>query len=250
MLKRFIPNLFTFLNLFCGTVAVIFAVQGEVLSAGILVLLGIFFDFFDGFFARVLNVPSELGKQLDSLADMITSGVVPGLILFALLEEAQAFKQLGEFQITSEFLTDGFEYSSLLGLIFTLGAAYRLANFNIDTRQTNSFIGLPTPAATLVVVSLPFILTYNSSEFLEGFILNKWFLVGLAVVMTLLMNANLPLFSLKFKSSKLSDNKVQFVFLALAIVLLVTLKFIAVPLVILVYVLLSLLYNAMKKSKA
>ena len=248
MIKRFIPNLFTFLNLLCGTIAVIFAVQGEVLSVGILVLLGIFFDFFDGFFARILKVPSELGKQLDSLADMITSGVVPGLILFALLEESQAFKLLGEFQITSEFLSDGFEYSSLLGLMFTIGAAYRLANFNIDARQSNSFIGLPTPAATLVVVSLPFILTYNSTDFLESLILNKWFLIGNAFLLAILMNVNLPLFSLKFKNFNFRENKIQFLFLALSIILLMTLKFLAVPLIILVYVLLSVVSNLLKKD--
>lgn len=246
MIKRFIPNLFTFLNLICGTIAIIFAVQGEVLSAGILVLLGIFFDFFDGFFARILNVPSELGKQLDSLADMITSGVVPGLILFALLEESQAFELMGEFQITTAFLSDGFEYSSLLGLVFTIGAAYRLANFNIDTRQSNSFIGLPTPAATLVVISLPFILTYNSSPLLENIILNKWFLIGLAGLMALLMNANIPLFSLKFKKFSLGENKIQIVFLAVSIVLLFALKFSAIPLVILLYVLFSILFNSRK----
>ena len=147
-MKKHIPNIFTLANLFSGTIAVINAVEGHLLIAGLFVLLGIFFDFFDGFFARLLKVPSELGKQLDSLADMVTSGVAPGIILMKLLEQTIAKGDV--IGIDLHLFGYEFEWIALIGLVFTLAAAYRLANFNIDERQTSSFIGLPTPAATLV----------------------------------------------------------------------------------------------------
>ncbi len=240
-MKKHIPNIFTLANLFSGTIAVINAVEGHLMMAGFFVLLGIFFDFFDGFFARILKVPSELGKQLDSLADMVTSGVAPGIILMKLLEQT-IVKDNGTL-IDLHLFGYELEGIALIGLLFILAAAYRLANFNIDERQTSSFIGLPTPAATLVVISLPFILEHSSIEIIESIILTKWFLVSITLLLSFLMNANIPLFSLKFKDFSFKNNKIKYVFLIVSVVLLVALQFIAIPLMILIYVLLSLVEN-------
>ena len=140
-IKKYVPNFLTLLNLFCGCIAIIFITQKNFQFAFFFVSLGIFFDFFDGFFARLFQVSSPLGLQLDSLADMITSGLVPGFTMFVLL---------ATFDIET---TELFPY---LGFVITLGACYRLANFNIDVRQSDSFIGLPTPANALLILSLPF----------------------------------------------------------------------------------------------
>ncbi len=244
-MKKHIPNIFTLANLFSGTIAVIYAVNGDLIIAGLFVLLGIFFDFFDGFFARILKVPSELGKQLDSLADMVTSGVAPGIILMKLLELSIARDNISGIDL--ELFGYEFETIALIGLLFTLAAAYRLANFNIDERQISSFIGLPTPAAALVVISLPFILEHSFIEILESIILTKWFLIGVTLLLSFLMNANIPLFSLKFKDYSFKNNVIKYVFLLTTIVMLITLQFIAIPLVIIIYVLLSVLENTLKK---
>jgi len=240
-IKRSIPNTFTLLNLLSGTIAVIFAVQGQLVIAAYLVFLGIFFDFFDGFFARLLNVQGELGKQLDSLADVVTSGVVPGIVLFQLLKSKNAI-EIFNTEIVS-WQTNEVEFLPFIGLAVTLAAAYRLAKFNIDERQTSSFIGLPTPAAALVVLSLPLILEYSAFETASIIIQNKWFLILLTAILCYLMNAEIPLFSLKFKNYTWKDNKVKFIFIILTAILLVIFQFIAIPMIILLYVFISLLTN-------
>lgn len=229
--KRHIPNLLTLGNLFSGTVASIFAVQGDYILAAFLVSLGIFFDFFDGFAARLLNVSGELGKQLDSLADMVTSGVVPGIIMYKLLIEANTVN----FSIPT--------YVPFLGLLLTLGACYRLANFNIDTRQSDSFIGLPTPAMSLFIVSLPLIQEYSEITVATTLIENIYFLLGTTLALTYVMNAEIVLFSLKFKEYSIKNNVVKYLFLILSVVMIVTLHFLSVPLIIVVYLVLSLMNN-------
>ncbi|MBV1888410.1 MAG: CDP-alcohol phosphatidyltransferase family protein [Urechidicola sp.] len=245
-MKKQIPNIFTLANLFSGMIAVIYAVSGDLMMAGFFVLLGIFFDFFDGFFARLLKVSSEFGKQLDSLADMVTSGVVPGIILMKLLEQTVNKGTINGIDL--DLFGYEFETVTLIGIVFTLAAAYRLANFNIDERQTSSFIGLPTPAATLVVISLPFILEHNSIEVVESILLTKWFLIGMTVLLSVLMNANIPLFSLKFKEYSWKTNKIKYIYLLLSVLYIVLLQFLAVPLIILTYVVLSLVENNIKKQ--
>lgn len=254
MLKKYIPNLLTLLNLLSGTIAVYFAVKEALVIAAGFVFLGILFDFFDGFAARMLKVQGELGKQLDSLADVVTSGVVPGIVLFQLISKSvenkswenavnSVLKTGNEHYFTSTF------FISLIGLLFTMGAAYRLAKFNIDVRQTSSFIGLPTPAAALVVLSLPLILNYSNNEMVSGLIQNIWFLIGLAILLCYLMNAEIPLFSLKFKDYSLKKNKIKYLFIILTAILSAVFQFIAIPLVILLYVLLSTVENRqLKKS--
>lgn len=237
-MKKHIPNLITLLNLFCGCIAIVFAVHDRFEMVALFVFLGIIFDFFDGLAARLLNVRSDIGLQLDSLADMVTSGVVPGLVMFKLLEIS-----LSNGWDTGSLVSKGLEISTLwplLGFIITLASAYRLAKFNIDEDQTDSFIGLPTPANALLIVSLPLILLFHNNEILNEIILNKWFLIGLTFVSAFLLNAKLPLFALKFKNWSFKDNAIRYIFLFISIILLATLKYLAVPAIIVLYILLSL----------
>ncbi len=223
-MKRHIPNFITLLNLFSGCIALVYAAQGDYLIAFIFVCLGIFFDFFDGFFARILKVQSPLGVQLDSLADMVTSGVVPGFVMFKMLSEYSA----------DEFLP-------YFGFIITLGSCMRLAKFNIDTRQTDSFIGLPTPANALFILSLPLVIQYTEFAWVIEALTNVWVLLGISVLSAYILNAELPLFSLKIKNFSFATFKLQIFFLILSIILLLMFKFLGVPLIILSYVVLSAL---------
>ena len=231
---KHIPNFFTLGNLFCGTLATIFAVQGNFESTALFVVIGIFFDFLDGFVARLLKVTGELGKQLDSLADMVTSGVVPGIVMFQLLDRSnEGFNDL--------------EMLSYLGLLLTLGACYRLAKFNIDARQSDSFIGLPTPAMSLFVISLPLIQMHTDISFVQNLIANNYFLISVTLVLSFLMNTEIPLFSLKFKGFGFQKNFQKYLFLIVSMILIFTLQFLSVPLIILLYVLMSLIFNYGKK---
>ncbi len=244
-IKKQIPNLITLGNLLCGTIATIFAVKGDFVGTAVLVIIGIGLDFFDGFAARLLKVQGELGKQLDSLADMVTSGVVPGIVMLQLLVNAIDIDAVGYFGI-DEYGKTG---SNLpyLGLLLTLGAGYRLAKFNIDDRQSDSFIGLPTPAMSLFVISLPLILEYSGYSFFNNIVQNKYFLIVITVLLTFVMNIELPLFSLKFKTFSFKDNIVKYLFLIASLILLISLKFVAIPIIILLYIVVSLLQNLINK---
>ena len=232
-IKKHIPNILTLLNLFCGCIAIVFAADLKFDIAFYFVCLGIFFDFFDGFFARKFGVAGPLGVQLDSLADMVTSGVVPGFVMFCMLSD-------NDFSTTN--------YLAYLGFIITLGACYRLANFNIDTRQSDSFIGLPTPANTLFIMSLPMVITaYPNNEIID-LLLNKWVLVVITLLSAYVMNAEIPLFSLKIKNFSFQKYKLQIAFLVAAIVMIVTLQILAIPLIIMTYVLLSVVNNMLAKK--
>ena len=251
-MKKHIPNLFTLMNLFSGMIAVLMAVTDELLLAALFVFLGIFFDFFDGFFARKFNVEGELGKQLDSLADMVTSGVVPGIIMFQMMLYASKgmwFMELScETGNWQEYQETYFYFIPFSGLIITLAAAYRLANFNIDERQTSSFIGLPTPAFSIFIMSLPLILFYSDNMFFINLLQNIYVLLAVTILGSYLMNAEIPLFSLKFKQYGWKDNEIKYVFLLLTIVMLVLLTTVAIPLTIILYILLSVLENKINKK--
>ena len=228
-IKKHIPNFLTLLNLLSGCIAIVMVANLKFDMAFYFVALGIFFDFFDGYFARKFNASGPLGVQLDSLADMVTSGVVPGFVMFCMLS-------FGEFP-TNYFLP-------YLGFIITLGACYRLANFNIDTRQSDSFIGLPTPANCLFIMSLPLI----SNSFVATYINNQWVLLAITAVSAYVMNAEIPLFSLKIKDFSFQKYKLQIGFLIASITMVITLQFLAVPLIILNYVLLSVLNTVLAKK--
>ena len=233
--KKHIPNSITLLNLFCGCIAITFVVQQQFEMAFYFVCLGIFLDFFDGFFARLFQVSSPLGLQLDSLADMVTSGVVPGLTMFYMMLEAFGL------QISDPF--SGQYALAFLGFLVTLGSCYRLANFNIDTRQTDSFIGLPTPANALFILSLPLVLQYSDSMFVLEILTNYGVLLGITLLSVYILNAEIPLFSLKIKEFNFAKNKLQIIFLTTSVVLLGAFQFLGIPLVIILYVLLSVMNN-------
>lgn len=245
-LKKHIPNFITLLNLFSGSIAVIFAVQGNLIMAAVFVALGIFFDFFDGLAARALDVKSEVGLQLDSLADVVTSGVVPGIVMFQLLRRALGGAKglTGGWEAGTSWLEWNFNSLALIGLFVTLASGFRLAKFNVDERQTDSFIGLPTPANALLILSLPLILTYQPGSFITPLVLNEWFLIGLSLLSCYMLNAEIPLFALKFSDWSFQNNKLRYSFLLLCLVLIVIFHFIAIPLIILSYVLLSVIFPA------
>ena len=236
-IKRHVPNIITLLNLFCGCVALVFAVNENFEMAFYFVCLGIFLDFFDGFFARLLNVSSPLGLQLDSLADMVTSGFVPGYVMFLMLSNSVS---------TAPSLV----YFPYLGFIITLGSCYRLANFNIDTRQTDSFIGLPTPANALFILSLPLIVKHSDSLMALELLTNNWVLLVITLLSAYILNAEIPLFALKIKKFNFKDNALQIAFVLISLVLLVLFQFSGVALVIVFYVFLSVIMNLITGKKA
>ncbi|MDF2437241.1 MAG: CDP-diacylglycerol O-phosphatidyltransferase [Bacteroidota bacterium] len=261
-MKKHIPNAITCGNLFCGCLAIVSAFEGNLIWSAYLVGIAAVLDFFDGFVARLLHVGGELGKQLDSLADMVTFGVVPGVVMFQLLRLSELFNNIHD--VKEE------DYLSFAAFIITIFSALRLAKFNIDTRQTNSFIGVPTPANAILICSLPLILYHNfdfkavggnftflDSEMLimdsfsenktVSFILNKGFLLGLTGVMSYLLIAELPLFALKFKNFGWPDNKLRYTFLIISVILLILFQFIAIPFIIFLYIILSVVNNTMDK---
>ena len=233
-IKKHIPNLFTFGNLLCGTLAAMAAVNEVYEAVWLLVVIGVVLDFFDGFVARMLHVQGELGKQLDSLADVVTSGVVPGLLMYKFYEDMLNLRD--DFSNVLILLA----FSSFL---ITLSSAYRLAKFNIDTRQSESFIGLPTPAMSLFVVSLPMIYSNTDFFFVKELISNNYFLASLTLVLSYLMHARLPLFSLKFKNYSLKNNAFKYVLIVISLLLIVTIHYLAIPIIILVYIVLSIIKN-------
>lgn len=232
-IKKQVPNTITLLNLFCGCIAMVFALNKEFEMAFYFVSLGIFLDFFDGFFARLFQVSSSLGLQLDSLADMVTSGVVPGIVMYQLMGSSSGYPKLG-------WIVEPFPF---VGFLITLGSCYRLANFNIDTRQTDSFIGLPTPANALFILSLPLVLRNLDSFFVLELLTNPFVLVGITLLSVYMLNAEIPLFSLKIKQMSLKKNALQILFLLSSVVLIASFQYAGIPLVIVFYVLLSLINN-------
>ena len=245
-MKKHLPNLITLLNLLCGSIAVLFAVNGELITAAFFVFLGIFFDFFDGLAARKLNVQSELGLQLDSLADMVTSGLVPGIVMFQLFNMLEPNWISFGYESTSDTLSSLEQYSFLpfLGLLITISSAYRLAKFNISTNQSDEFIGLPTPANALLILSFPLILEFQNNDIMNAIILNKWFLIAVTLLSSFLLNANIRLLALKFKNFGFKDNAARYILLMLAVVLLIIFQFAAIPIIIMSYILISVLNNS------
>ena len=234
-IKKQVPNTITLLNLFCGCIAMVFALNKEFEMAFYFVSLGIFLDFFDGFFARLFQVSSPLGLQLDSLADMVTSGVVPGIVMYQLMGSSSGYPKLG-------WIVEPFPF---VGFLITLGSCYRLANFNIDTRQTDSFIGLPTPANALFILSLPLVLRNLDSFFVLELLTNPFVLIGITLLSVYMLNAEIPLFSLKIKQMSVKKNALQILFLLSSVVLIASFQYAGIPLVIVLYVLLSVITNVL-----
>ena len=238
---RQIPNIITSLNLLCGCIAILLAATGDLVSAAFFVFTGIFFDFFDGLAARLLKAHSNVGLQLDSLADVVTSGVAPAVVMVQLLSNSffGTDISLQDF-FSGEGWNGGVErFLPFTGLLIAVASAYRLAKFNVDDRQTDAFIGLPTPANAILILSLPVILLYQGTTFVEGLLLNPWFLMGLTFLSAFLLNAEIELFALKFKTWDLKSNLARYVFLVVSLIAILALKFIALPIIIALYVFMS-----------
>lgn len=222
-MKKQIPNLITLGNLLCGVLACLFVLEGHVRTGALFICLGIFLDFFDGLAARLLGVASPLGKELDSLADVVTSGVAPSFILLAIIRQ-----------------NSDWHFLAFLALLMPLFAAYRLAKFNLDTRQSHSFLGLPVPANALIWVGMaPY--CYNPAiHSLTATII----LICVSFFTNILMISELPMFSLKFnfKDMRWRSNSIQYIFLIVCILIAVTTRFepYALSVIILWYITLSL----------
>ncbi|MBK6992177.1 MAG: CDP-diacylglycerol--serine O-phosphatidyltransferase [Chitinophagaceae bacterium] len=247
-----IPNLFTLLNLFFGCIAIVYTLQnGIVITAdaeGALLLdipekiwmaslfigLAAVVDFLDGFVARLFNASSEMGKQLDSLADVVSFGVAPGMIIYQFLRLSFAQGE-GGIDTSILWLAPAF--------ILPCAAAWRLARFNLDNSQSFSFKGMPVPAVGIFVASLPLIYWNVNEAWIQELLLNKWFLFALVAVLSWLMVSNLPLMALKFKDYSIKNNLPRLLLLIIAVVAFVLVKWLAIPITVLAYVLLSLLFK-------
>lgn len=248
-MRKYIPNALTLLNLLSGSIAVIYAVNSNFSAAAFFVFLGIFFDFFDGFAARKLQVQSDLGLQLDSLADMVTSGLVPGIVMYKLLNLSESTWTYVGSNSTGDSIFGISEIAvfPLFGLAITLASSYRLAKFNLDEDQQSYFKGLPTPANALLILSLPLIIEFQNNDIINSIILNKWFLIVLTLFSCYILNSNVKLFALKFKEWSFKGNATRYIFLILCIVLLIVLHFAAIPIIILTYIIMSLLDSLTSK---
>jgi CDP-diacylglycerol--serine O-phosphatidyltransferase len=257
-IKKHIPNAITCGNLLCGCLAIVKVFEGNLVWAAYLVGIALVLDFFDGFTARLLKVASPIGKDLDSLADMVTFGVVPGLVMFKLIETARIINMSvgvdipGMTSVANESAT---YLPSYFAFIIPIFSAIRLAKFNNDTRQSDSFIGLPTPANAMLICSIPLIFTIDktflSHEYMSGLsdlILKPYVLFTLALVTSLLLVAEIPLIALKFKNFGWADNKIRFVFIGLSVILLVAFQFAGIPIVIILYIVLSIVNNLFLKK--
>jgi CDP-diacylglycerol--serine O-phosphatidyltransferase len=249
---KHLPNLFTLINLFFGSLAVIFILQtGETLVTvnedvlninlpekiwfgSVCIGIAALVDFLDGLVARLCKATSPLGKELDSLADVVSFGVAPGLIFYQFLRMSFARQQNG-LDVSILWL--------LPALLIPCAAAYRLAKFNIDASQQFGFKGVPTPANALLIASFPLIFWNANNEIIMSILLNKWILYGLIILLSYLMTSNLPLMSLKFTNFSLQKNLPKLMLVLVAIVAALLLRWLAVPVVFIFYIILSLAFK-------
>lgn len=225
-----IPNILTVLNLLCGCMAIVSVLNNDFQLAFILIFIGGMADYFDGMVARLLGVHSPFGKELDSLADMVSFGVFPAMILYVLLSTNEG-PMVGPLHVLAvpAFLLGGF-------------ACVRLAKFNLDTRQADDFIGIPTPACTMFIVGLMLIYDHNSFG-LANWITSPYILYPVIAVFSYLLISEIPMFSFKFKSKQWKGNEHRIIFMVLGIVLLIALREVAFSLLILMYVIYALFGN-------
>ena len=224
-MKRHIPNILTLCNLTCGCVGIVSAFQGDVQTAGIMIWAGAIFDFLDGFAARMLKKFSSIGKDLDSLADLMTFCFLPGTILFMLIQQNSTYKIL-----------------PFAGYLLVIFGALRLAKFNNDTRQEDSFYGLPVPASAIFVSAFAFTEGFSSME-MNGILSSPFTYIGIAILLSILMISDIKLLSLKFKDFSLKKNSPRYLLILFSVVLILFLKILALPLIILLYVVFSIALN-------
>ena len=245
---KHLPNVFTLLNLLFGCIAIVCILQtGETIVLldqygatqvylpekiwmGALFIFGAaIIDFLDGFLARALKAQSAMGEQLDSLSDVVSFGVAPGLILYQLLRIGYA-QEAGGLDVSLWALLPAF--------LFTAAVAWRLAKFNLSSNQTNSFRGVPSPAAGLVVASFPLIIFYQYFN-LQTFLINPWVLYAVILLLAFLMLSNRSFLALKFKTFSFGENRLNYLLLAIALISIVLLKWLAVPVIFVAYLAVS-----------
>ena len=244
---KFIPNPITCFNLASGCFATIMALEGDLKWAAGFILLGAVFDFFDGLLARVLKAFSSIGKELDSLADMVTFGVAPGMIIYNLQQKALFGEILPLKELNGEWWQIVLLFSSFLVPVFS---GIRLAKFNIDQRQTNSFIGMPTPSNAMFWAAIGTLSEISGSNAFANVISNSMILALITFGMSLLLVAEFPMFSLKFKHFKFKGNQLRFLLIALSIGFIFYFGIAGIPLAILSYIVLSLFENIIKKARS
>lgn len=280
MIKQNIPNVLTLCNLLSGCIALVFALEGKLHWTACMVGICCVFDFLDGLIARALKVHSETGKQLDSLADMVSFGMVPGAIMYKLILYSQMAESVHEtlrnpFQLFSDpetlfrpFFSDEFQVNPIAFIAFLIPvfSGIRLAKFNLDASQSDSFTGMPTPANTIFIASLPLVFDHSPlkgdlsinrgvelllEELLseQPFPAGTYFLIVLTLISSFSLIAPIRLFSLKFKDFSWQDNTVRYVFLLLAATLLIVFRYTGIPLIIVLYVILSVVNNQIIKRK-
>lgn len=222
-----LPNALTCANLLSGCIGIVFCFNGDLKSAAYFVILSGIFDFFDGMVARALKIKNGIGKDLDSLADMVSFGFLPGAVMFHLFKASNSPN----------------EYVPYLAFIITIFSALRLAKFNNDERQTIDFIGLNTPMNTLLIVSLPYVADYHPQ------VIGNWAaLAAISIICSYLLISEIKIFSLKFSSMKWGENKVKFIFMILSLMLFLWQQFVAIPIILLLYIGLSFVYFRQRKK--
>lgn len=241
-MKRLIPNFITMLNLLAGAMAIVAISEGSLVQASWWIILAAVLDLLDGAIARLLGSTSDLGRQLDSLADIVSFGIAPGFMMYTLISHSL----LAEYPEKAEM-----HYLAYLGFIIPVFAALRLAKFNIDPGQQREFKGLPTPAAALMVLSIP--ITVNCTlvviPWLNSFLNSPWGLLGVSVALAVLMVAPIRLFSLKITSIYWKHNRSRYILILSALILFFSLRFASIPFILLLYIILSLL-NLNEPEKA
>ena len=231
---KHIPNAITCCNLLSGCTSILLTHSGHLELAGLMIFMAAVFDFFDGFAARLLKAYSPLGAQLDSLCDVVSFGVAPSFIMYHYLNQVVSL-ELGSVNVAA--------FAAFFLAIF---AALRLAKFNIDERQTTSFIGLPTPAMGIFVASLPFTLRHESLAFMGALMTNPFFLFGVVALFSYLMVSEIPFFSLKVKSLKFKENKHLYLVALFAIIKVAIFGLAAIPFVMLFYIIVAMFVKTNK----
>jgi CDP-diacylglycerol--serine O-phosphatidyltransferase len=226
-IKRHVPNAITCANLFSGCVGIVFAFRGELIIAAYAIFLSAIFDFFDGLASRVLKSFSGIGKDLDSLADIVSFGVLPAVIMYQLFVEARQIHEVSP-------------WLNFIAFLIAVFSALRLAKFNVDTRQTENFIGLPTPANAILIASFPIIVSQHN-QYYTPYLLNPYILSVFTLVMCSLLVVEVPMMSLKFKNKDFNENIYRYLLLLFSAILILFFKFAAIPVVILIYIALSVI---------
>jgi CDP-diacylglycerol--serine O-phosphatidyltransferase len=230
-LKQHIPNTITCCNLISGCFSILFSFSGMPVAASIMIFAAGLFDFFDGFSARLLNAHSPIGGDLDSLSDVVSFGVAPGFIMYRLMSEGMT---------EPIWLVGNVSLFACLAFLLPVFSAVRLAKFNVDTRQTTSFIGLPTPPMAIFMASLP--LAFWQLGILGQSVLNPYLSLGMVLLFSFMMVCNRPFFSFKMKTVAWKGNEVRWIFLIVAVIGFAVFRFVALPFILLLYILMSVLF--------